>query len=99
MILHAVRIDCTGVSEDDRRDLEASLLALADLDVVAWLRVGRDVTDAHVTGLLTAHRDLAALEAYRVHPQHQPVLARLRELGVAASRFDIETPDDAAMLP
>src|SRR5690606_272319 len=67
MILHSVRIDCSGVAEDDRRELEEGLAALADIDVVAWLRVGRDIVDPHITGLLTVHEDAAALEAYRVH--------------------------------
>lgn len=99
MILHAVRIDCSGVSEDDRRELEEGMVALADLDVVAWLRVGRDIADPHITGLLTAHEDAAALQAYRDHPEHQPSLARLKRLGLPVTRFDIETPDDPTQLP
>ncbi|MEX2503787.1 MAG: Dabb family protein [Egicoccus sp.] len=99
MILHSVRIDCSGVAEDDRRELEDGLADLADLDVVAWLRVGRDIAEPHITGLLTVHEDEAALEAYRVHPDHQPSLARLKRLGVTATRFDIETDDDPSLLP
>lgn len=99
MILHSVRIDCSGVSADDRRELEEGLAALADLDVVAWLRVGRDIAEPHVTGLLTVHEDVAALEAYRVHPDHQPTLARLKRLDVTTTRFDIETDDDPSRLP
>ena len=99
MIVHSVRIDCSGVSEDDRRELEQGIAALASLDVVAWLRVGRDIAEPHVTGLLTVHEDAAALEAYRVHPDHQPTLARLKRLGVGVTRFDIETDDDPSRLP
>jgi quinol monooxygenase YgiN len=69
------------------------------LDVVRWLRVGRDIAEPQVTGLLSVHDDEAALEAYRTHPDHQPSITRTRELGITASRFDIETPDDAADLP
>ncbi|MFA9431245.1 Dabb family protein [Egicoccus sp. AB-alg2] len=93
MILHAVRFDCSGVDEADRREFEDGLAALADLDVVLWLRVGRDLTDPAVTGLLTAHADADALEAYRVHPDHQPSVQRVASLGIPATRFDIEVPD------
>jgi hypothetical protein len=52
MILHAVRTDGSGVAGDDRREPQDGLAALAEIDVVACLRVGRDIAESFVTGLL-----------------------------------------------
>jgi hypothetical protein len=40
-----------------------------------------------------------ALEAYRVHPDHLPVVARVRELGIGTVRLDVATDDDVGSLP
>lgn len=98
MIWHIVRFDLGGVDEATRADIEASLAGLAALDEVAWLRVARDLEEPAVTGLITAFADADALAAYRVHPDHVPVVAHIRELGVPAVRFDIATDDDPSAL-
>jgi hypothetical protein len=98
VIWHVVRFELGGLSDEDRDDVEAQLAALADLDVVAFLRVGRDVEDAAVTGLLVGLADEAALAAYRDHPDHQPVVRRIAELGVPRVRLDIVSDDDPAVL-
>jgi hypothetical protein len=99
MIWHVVRFDFAGVDDATRAEVEASLAALDGLDEVAWLRVGRDLEEPTVTGLLTAFADEQALAAYRVHPRHVPVVQRIRELGVAVTRLDVTTDDDPAALP
>ena len=99
MIWHVVRFDCTEVDEETRQELEASLAALADLDDVAWLRVARDVEEPAVTGLLTVFADVEALTRYRVHPEHLPVVERIKSLGIPTVRLDIATDDEPADLP
>lgn len=99
MIWHVVRFDCAEVDEDTRRDLEASIADLARLDEVAWLRVARDVEDPTVTGLLTVFEDADALARYRVHPEHVPVVERIRSLGIPTVRLDIATDGAATDLP
>jgi hypothetical protein len=99
VIWHVVRFDCAEVDEDTRRDLEAALAALARLDEVAWLRIARDVEDPTVTGLLTVFKDTDALARYRVHPEHVPVVERIRALGIPTVRLDVATDDAVADLP
>ena len=99
MIWHVVRFDFSTVADATRDDLEQRIAALADLEPVAWLRLGRDLDTPGITGLLTGFTDLAALEAYRTHPDHLPVVDAIREAGVGASRVDFATDDDAAGLP
>lgn len=98
MIWHAVRLDLGAVDARTREEVEAELAALSGLDVVEFLRVGRDVAQPNVTGLLVGLADDAALAAYREHPDHQPVVQRLRDLGVPTTRFDIVSADDPARL-
>jgi hypothetical protein len=98
VIWHLVRFDCSGIDGEARRAFEASLESLAELDEVAWLRVGRDLEDPNVTGLLTGFVDVDALAAYRVDPRHQVVLDRIRELGLPTWRLDVATDDDPARL-
>jgi hypothetical protein len=99
VIWHIVRFEMGHLDEALRRDVEASLTALAALDEVAWLRLARDVEDPSVTGLITVFADVEALTRYRVHPQHVPVVERIRSLGIPAARLDIATDDDPAELP
>lgn len=91
MIWHIVRFDLGELDEATRQDIEASLAGLAALDDVAWLRVARDIEDPAITGLIAVFDDVDALAAYRVHPDHVPVVARIRELGVPAVRLDVAT--------
>jgi hypothetical protein len=99
VIWHVVRFDFAGVDEDERASVEADLRALAGLDEVAWLRVARDVVEPSVTGLLTAFADLDALDAYRTHPDHLPVVERIRDLQLPTVRLDVPTEDPVDALP
>ena len=99
MIWHVVRFDCSEVEEGTRREVEAALAGLAELEEVAWLRVARDVEEPTITGLITVFTDVDALARYRVHPEHVPVVERIRALGIPAVRLDIATDDDPADLP
>lgn len=99
MIWHIVRFDFADVDDATREEVEGALQGLVALDEVAWLRLARDIDEPTVTGLLTVFADLDALEAYRVHPDHVPVVARIRELGIPAVRLDVTTDGDPAQLP
>lgn len=99
MIWHVVRFEFDGVAEADRRDVEASLAGLAEIAQVAWLRVARDLDQPAVTGLLTAFETVEDLETYRTHPDHVPVVERIRDLGVGATRFDIDVAGGPDTLP
>lgn len=99
MIWHIVRFEMAHLDEPVRREVEAALAGLATLEEVRWLRVARDLEEPTVTGLLTVFDDVDALARYRVHPDHAPVVARIRELGIAATRIDVATDDDADDLP
>lgn len=99
MIWHVVRLDFRDVDERERAGIEADLAGLAAIDEVAWLRVGRDVADDHVTGLLTVFRTAGDLATYRTHPDHVPVVERIRACGAPMTRFDVETDDDPRDLP
>lgn len=92
MIWHIVSFDMSGVDDATQIELEQRLAALAQLDVVAWLEVARDVDVPTRTGLLSAFETIADLEAYRHHPEHVPVVDSLRDLGIPVSRVDIEAP-------
>jgi hypothetical protein len=98
VIWHVVRLDLGDLDEPTRLEIEAALAGLAHLDVVSFLRSGRDVEDPSVTGLVVGLADEAALAAYRDHPDHLPVVRRIRELGVPVSRLDIASDDDATVL-
>lgn len=98
MIWHVVRFEFGSLSEDVRAEVESQLAALADLDVVSFLRVGRDLEDPDVTGLIVGLADEAALAAYREHPDHVPVVQRIAELDVPRVRLDIVSDDDPAVL-
>lgn len=99
MIWHIVRFDMGAIDEVTRTSLEDDLAGLTALDDVAWLRIARDVDDPAMTGLMTAFADYEAIERYRVHPEHLPVVQRVRELGIPSVRLDIATDDDPATLP
>ncbi len=99
MIWHVVRFDLGGLAEPVRAEVEQMLADLADLDVVAFLRTGRDVRDPAITGLIVGLTDEAALAAYHDHPGHQPFVRRIAELGVPRVAVDIRSDDDPELLP
>jgi quinol monooxygenase YgiN len=93
LLWHIVRFDFAGIEDEVRAEVEAALTGLDAIDVVRWRRVARDVEEPDVTGLLTVFEDAAALAAYRVHPDHLPVVERIRELGIPTVRLDVVTDD------
>ncbi|HEX2028388.1 MAG TPA: Dabb family protein [Nitriliruptorales bacterium] len=99
MIWHIVRFDFSSTSDDTRQSIEEQLAGLEGIEEVAWLRVGRDLSDPDVTGLITVFRTEEDLDAYRNHPDHVPVAQAIRDAGLATSRVDLRTPDDVADLP
>jgi hypothetical protein len=98
VIWHSVRFDFSTTDAGVRDEIEAQLAGLAALDVVDGLRIGRDIVDPEVTGLLVTLADEQALATYRDHPDHAPVVARIRDLGVGVTRFDIVTDDARTVL-
>lgn len=90
MIWHIVSLDMSAIEEDLRAELERDLEGLHAIDVVAWLAVGRDVDSPSTTGLLTLFATYEDLEAYRDHPDHLPVVQRIRDLGIQITRLDVE---------
>jgi hypothetical protein len=91
MLWHIVRFRSPhDVDPDARHALEADLGSLDEhIDEIAWLAVARDLDDARVTGLLSGFADEAALDVYREHPAHLPVVARARELCDDIQRLDV----------
>lgn len=98
MIWHIVRFDFAGVDDAVRDDLERRLRGLDDLDCVGFLRLGRDLDQPSVTGLLTGFADAGELDVYRTHPDHLPVVDAIRAAGVGVSRVDVETDDAVEVL-
>ena len=98
MIWHIVRFDMSDLDESTRASLDADLAALERLDCVEQLHVGPDLAEPHITGLVSAFANEAALDAYRVHPDHLPVVERVRSLRIPAVRLDIAA-DDATGTP
>jgi hypothetical protein len=98
VIWHVVRFELGDLDEQTRREVETALADLVHLDVVSFLRTGRDVDDPAVTGLMVGLADEAALAAYRDHPDHLPFIDRIRELGVPVTRLDIASDDDPSIL-
>ena len=99
MIWHIVTFDMSALEESTRVEVEQQLAGLDSLDEVAWLAVARDIDTPGTTGLLTLFASYDDLEAYRVHPEHVPVVQRIRDLGVPVSRLDVEAGVPPADLP
>lgn len=83
-------------SEEQSRDLEQSLKGLPDL--IAEIRafeVGRDVLRSERSfdlALVSDFDDLDALQRYTVHPDHQVVVGKVRQLCEKVVAVDYETP-------
>jgi hypothetical protein len=92
MLWHIVTFDMADVDAASRDQVEARLAGLADLDVVAWLEVARDVDTPTTTGMISLFESYADLEVYRTHPAHLPVVETIRGLGIPTSRLDVEAP-------
>ena len=99
MFWHIVRFDFTGVDDTTRDDIEDRLEGLDALDEVAWLRMSHDVSDAEVTAFVTGFETRDDYEAYRVHPDHVPVVMAIETAEVHTNRMDFETDDAIEDLP
>lgn len=72
-------------------ELIARLEALAELPMVGALEAGLNISPREVAWdvvLVSSFADEAALEAYRVHPDHQAVVAYLADLAAATAVVD-----------
>ena len=94
MLWHIVRFRFPdGTDPADREALERDLAGLDQIEEVRLVRVARDLDDPQVTGLITGFADVEALEVYRDHPDHVPVVQRARELCESVTRLDMVTGD------
>jgi quinol monooxygenase YgiN len=81
-------------TEAEIDDLVRSLQALpAIIPEIREFQLGRDVVRSERSydlGLVSAFDDLAAMQRYQVHPDHQAVVAKVKRLcsGVAAVDFE-----------
>ncbi len=99
MIWHIVRFDCASLDEPTRAQIEADLAGLTAIEAVGFLRVARDVDAPEVTVLLTGFASYDDLTTYREHPDHVPVVERIRDLSLPTVRIDVETADLVEDLP
>lgn len=83
-----------GTSEEDIRGIDAMIRALpGEIEEVLSFEGGENVSvepfdDGFTHAYLMSFKDTAALEAYVVHPTHQVVAQRLREVVEAIRVFD-----------
>lgn len=99
MIWHIVRFDFGGIDEVTRAELETQLAGLDHIAEVGFLRLARDLQDEDITGLITGFASADDLAAYRVHPDHVPVVEAIRGTAAEVVRLDIHTDDDVTALP
>ena len=95
MIYHAVLF---SLKPEHRGELDSLLRELKELEVrVPEARnviVGpAAVEGVYDAGLVVEVDDLETLDAYRSHPEHQPVLARIREMAFRVEVVDFEARD------
>jgi hypothetical protein len=101
MLWHVVRFRfAPETDETDRRALADRLAGLADaIEDLRFVRVAPSLDEPDVLGLLTGFDDATALERYRVHPAHVPVVELARALCAEITRLDVVTDDPADALP
>jgi hypothetical protein len=85
MIKHVVLMKFkSGIEEEAFSMLEKGLASLpAAIPVIREYQFGLDVVRSDRSydfGLVSAFDDLPSLEAYQAHPEHQKVLALIREI-------------------
>lgn len=82
-------------AERNAHELIARLQALpGEIPEIVELEAGRDFSASPASydvGLVTRFRDRKDLEAYRVHPQHQKVVAFVQATTAARAVVDYET--------
>lgn len=85
-----------GTAESDIRDLVDSLRGLpGTISEIRGFEVGLDVVRSERSfdlGLVSTFDDLAAMERYQVHPDHQAVVAKVRRLCEKVVAVDFEVP-------
>ena len=83
-----------GVSEEKIQQLEKGLSGLpALIPEIMEFQVGRDVVRSERSydlALISAFSDLEALQRYQVHPEHQAVVALVREISEKVAAVDFE---------
>lgn len=97
MIKHIVFFKFKADAGEDRMlDLEESLKALPGLiPEIRAFEVGRDVLRTERSfdlALVSAFDDLEALQRYQVHPDHQVVVGKVRQLCEKVAAVDYEIP-------
>jgi quinol monooxygenase YgiN len=95
MLTHVVLFKFKAeTTEEQAGRLETALKALpAHISEIREFRVGRDVVRSERSydlALVSAFDDLAAMQRYQVHPEHQQVVALVKTLcgGVVAVDFN-----------
>lgn len=84
-------------TEEQRAGHIAKLQALPSVipDIESF-SVGADILHlerSFDTGLVAVYRDMAALDAYTVHPEHQKVAALGKEIAERVVSVDFESPE------
>jgi quinol monooxygenase YgiN len=88
-------------TDEQRADHIAKLRALPGyIPDIESFSVGRDVLRlerSFDTGLVAVYRDMAALDAYNVHPEHQKVVALGREIAERVVSVDFESGSEPTL--
>jgi len=94
MIKHIVMFKLADKNEKDIQELERMLLGLKEkVAILESLEVGINYAESERAMdlvLITTFKSKDALEAYRVHPDHQEVVARVKELCSETKVVDFE---------
>jgi len=88
------------VDEAARKEAEDGVRGLADaIDEIAFLRLGRSISEPNVSAVVVGFADEAGLAAYNAHPAHVPVAERIDGLCERVERVDILTDDAPGSIP
>ena len=88
-------------TDEQRAEHIAKLRALPeDIPDIESFSVGQDVLRlerSFDTGLVAVFRDMAALDAYTVHPEHQKVVALGKEIAERVVSVDFESGSEPTL--
>lgn len=88
-------------TDEQRAEHIAKLRALPGyIPDIESFSVGRDVLRlerSFDTGLVAVYRDMAALDAYNVHPEHQKVVALGKEIAERVVSVDFESGSEPTL--
>ena len=94
-LTHIVMIKLKDPTPENIEEAVAQIRSMAGkIDVLKSLEVGQDVVRSERSydlALIAKFEDRAGLETYNTHPDHQPVLAYLRERMSAVTAVDFES--------